>query len=68
MLRVEGRHNISHSIGELTVAAFYVNPERSHGISTTTRRIPQIHSRKRSKKLGMRSTRRSLYRQNMANK
>jgi hypothetical protein len=62
-----GRH-ISHSIGELTVAAFYANPERSHGISTTTRRIPQIHFRRRSKKLGMRSRRRSLYRRKMANK
>jgi hypothetical protein len=62
-----GRH-ISHSIGELTVAAFYANPERSHGISTTTRRTPQIHFRRRSKKLGMRSRRRSLYRRKMANK
>jgi hypothetical protein len=67
MLRVEGRH-ISHSIGELTVTAFYVNPDRSHGIFTTIRRIPQIHFRKRSKKLGMHSRRRSLYRRKMANK
>ena len=66
MLRVEGRH-ISHSISELSVDVFCINPERSHGIITTIKWIPQIHFRKMSKTLGMHSRSRSLYRRKMAN-